>query len=438
MRLGIAVQDGGIQPAAWRLPDANSGVPAIDHFVRMAQTAENACLDFVFKADGVGLRNKEAMRKHQLGGDLEPLTMFAALAMVTSKIGLVGTISTTFTQPFYVARQLASLDHISGGRMGWNIVTSYFGQENFGDPDDLPNHDVRYAMAEEHVQATTQLWDSWEDDAKIFDQEAGIFADPDKIHEINFVGDYYRVQGPLNVSRPPQGRPVLVQAGSSDWGTNFGARWAEVIFTSQTEIPKAQAFYALMKQKIAQAGRDPNAVAIMPGISPYVAATEQEAVDKWMSYVNMLDPRDLVSAVERELYVDLSEFDLDDTIPDSYLKPADEFEGHQSRYRIYRNWAVNDKRTIRQLAAEATSSAGHWLTVGSGEQVANQMIERFENGAADGFNILPGVTPGTLNDFVEFVLPILQDRGYFRTEYTGDTLRDHLGLQRPVSQFAAE
>jgi len=438
IRIGVGIEDTGVQPTAWRLPGSNTAVPSIENFVHQAKIAEAACLDFVFRADGVAVLDKETLRHNgPVVAQFDPLMLLSALAMATQHIGLVGTVSTTFSLPYSVARQFSALDHISHGRAGWNIVTSHQGEENYG-LDEVPIHEIRYAMAEEHVEVCTRLWDSWEDDALLMDREAGLYADPDKIHEIDFAGEYQRVRGPLNIARSPQGRPVLVQAGSSKWGMDFGAKWAEVVFTSQHEMAASQEFYAGFKARVAAAGRDPEQVAIMPGISPVVAATEAEAREKWLARNDLLDPAHRIAMVERALHTDLSGFGLDDVVPAELLPEVAAIEGHQSRYAIYRDWVVNDQRTIRRLAAEATSSAGHWLLVGSGEQVADRLIERFEARGADGFNIVPPVVPTTLEDFVEHVVPILQDRGYLRTEYPGGTLRDLLGLDRPGSQYAAK
>jgi len=436
MHIGAAIEETGVQPTAWRLPSSDSRDPSIDHFVDQARIAEDACLDFIFRADGLGVRDKQALRGNAPIGGFEPISLLSALAMVTTHIGLVGTVSTSFSQPYAVARDFASLDHISRGRAAWNIVTSHYGAKNFSQ-EEVPIHEIRYAIAEEHVEACTRLWDSWEDGAKIFDRESGVFVDPEKIHEINFEGTYFQVEGPLNISRSPQGRPLLIQAGSSEWGMEFGSKWAEVVFTSQHDMASSVSFYRDFKDRVARRGRNPEQVPIMPGISTFTAATEQEAREKWLGLNDWLDPARRIQMVELNLHIDLSEFELDDVVPAELLPPVSAIEGHQSRYEIYRNWVVNDKRTIRELAAEATSAAGHWLIVGSGEQVADRLIERFENFGADGFNLVPAATPSTLADFTEFVVPILQERGYFRTEYPGGTLREMLGIDRPDSQYAS-
>lgn len=434
MHLGIAIVDAGVQRDGWRLPESPAGSPSMPHYLEALKTAEDACFDFAFLADGLGIRDRQDLRHNPGFQELEPMTALAAMAVASSKIGLVGTISTTFSEPYNAARQLASLDHISGGRAAWNIVTSAMGAENFGKT--LPPHEVRYGRADEYLQVATSLWDSWEDNARIADKETGVYADPELIHPINFKGEHFEVEGPLNIPRSPQGRPVLIQAGSSPQGMAFGAKWADLVFTAQTTVEEAADFYRQMKELAAAAGRDANQLAILPGICPVVAATEEEALEKYRAYNDIIEPSARIEAVSQVLHTDLSGFDLDDTVPEEILIPVESVIGRQSRYAIYRSWAIEDKKTIRELSLPAMSSDGHWLVIGSGEQVADAMIERFDKNAADGFNIVPLVTPGTLNDFVEHVIPILQDRGYFRTGYTGTTLRDHLGLDRAESRFS--
>ncbi|WP_213816101.1 LLM class flavin-dependent oxidoreductase [Glaciihabitans sp. dw_435] len=432
MHFGVSLGDSGVHPAAWRLPSNGLGpVPSLDHFVNLAQTAERGLFDMVFTADNVFMDTSKIERQ-QPWREFEPLTMMAALSVLTSKVGLVSTTSTTFSEPYNVARAFASLDHLSGGRAGWNIVTSHVGAENFG-MDGIPTHEFRYGRAEEFVEIVARLWDSWEADAKILDRENGIYADPSKIHEINYIGEHFKVKGPLNISRTPQGHPVMVQAGSSGYGKALGAKYAEVIFTAQSELREAMAFYQEMHDLVTAAGRDHTQLRILPGISPIVGRTEAEAREKFAAMTELLDRDTVLRLVGQSLHTDLSEYDLDDTVPESVLPSIAEVEGHQSRFTIYRAWAVDDKRTIRQMAQEASASQGHWLVVGTPEHVVDVMVERFENFAADGFNIVPSAMPQTLDDFVDLVVPVLQERGLYRTEYEGDTLRDHLELEIPVS-----
>jgi FMN-dependent oxidoreductase (nitrilotriacetate monooxygenase family) len=432
LHFGVSLGDSGVHPAAWRLPsNGTDPVPNLPHFVRLAAKAEQGLFDMVFTADGVEM-NTERIGTQQPWREFEPIGLMSALSVTTSHIGLVSTASTTFNEPYNVARSFASLDHLSGGRAGWNVVTSHVGAKNFG-MEEVPPHAIRYARAEEFLEIVTRLWDSWEPDAKVLDRVAGIYADASKIHEIGYVGEHFSVLGALNISRTPQGHPVIVQAGSSGYGKALGGKFAEVIFTAQSELTEAQAFYQEMHDLVTAAGRDHTQLRIMPGISPIVGATEKEAREKFEEMTNLLDRGTVLRLVGEALHTDLGEFDLDDTVPESILPDIASVEGHQSRYTIYRSWALDDRRTIRQMAMEASASQGHWLVVGSAEQVVDVMVERFENFAADGFNIVPSALPQTLDDFVEHVIPILQEKGLYRTEYTGTTLRDHLGLEIPVS-----
>lgn len=437
MHLGAAIAESGTQRGAWMHPEGSAHLPSFDQYLHQARVAEAACLDFIFMADGLTIYDRDHLRHNPTLNELEPLTTMTALATHTSKIGLVATVSTSYSEPFNVARMLSTLDHVSAGRASWNIVTSVNGGANFGQASE-PLHAARYERAHAYLEVITALWDSWEDDAKITDFANRIYADISKIHDINVENSHFSVRGPLNASRSPQGRPVLVQAGSSDSGIEFGSRWGEVIFTAQSSVADGVEFATKFRNAVRKVGRDPQSVAILPGIAPVAAATEAEAQEKYRSFDDLVDPRTRINAVEKVLHVDLSEFDLDDTIPEEMLVPVETIEGRQSRYAVYRRWAVEDKRTIREIARPAMSSDGHWLIVGSGEQIADAMIERFEAGAADGFNLVPLMQPGTLDGFAEHVVPVLQERGYFRTEYREDTLRERLGLERPASQFAAE
>jgi FMN-dependent oxidoreductase (nitrilotriacetate monooxygenase family) len=431
LHFGVSLGDSGVHPGAWRIPSSRAAdAPSFAHYLDLARTAERGLFDMIFTADSVGLYGTDRLVHEQPWREFEPIALMAALAVSTSKVGLVSTASTTFNEPYNIARKFSTLDHLSNGRAAWNAVTSHVGAPNFGMAD-IPVHEIRYARAEEFLEVVTALWDSWEPDAKVVDVAAGVYADPAKVHKIDYVGNHFSVEGPLNISRSPQGRPVIIQAGSSGYGKNLGARFADVIFTAQSDLPEAQAFYREMHDLVRSFGRDDSQLRILPGISPIVGRTEAEAQEKLAELTDNINRDFLIQMVGQSLHADLSEFDLDDTVPEEILLDPSEVEGHQSRYTIFRSWAVDDKRTIRELGRQSAASQGHWLVVGSAEQVADVMIERCDAFGADGFNIVPSALPQTLDDFVDLVIPELQERGAYRSAYEGNTLRDHLGLAMP-------
>jgi N-acetyl-S-(2-succino)cysteine monooxygenase len=363
----------------------------------------------------------------------EPLTLLSALSAVTEHIGLVATASTTYNEPYHLARKFASLDHLSGGRAGWNIVTSSQDAEarNFN-RDHHMDHALRYERAREFVRVTTGLWDSWDDDAFLRDKESGVYVDPDKVHVLNHKDKHFSVRGPLNVARPVQGYPVLVQAGASEDGQDFAAQAAEVIFTAQPTLAEAQAFYAGIKGRLAKYGRSPDQLKIMPGIFAVVGQTEQEAKEKYDQLQDLIDPivgLSLLSGLVGN--VDLSGYPLDGPLPE-----LPETNNNKSRLKLVQDLAGREKLTIRQLYLAVAGARGHRTIWGTPVQIADQLEEWFINDAADGFNIMPPYLPGGLDDFVELVVPELRRRGLFRTEYEGRTLRENLGLIRPTSQFS--
>ena len=393
----------------------------------LAQTAERGKFDAFFLADGVAISTPSLA--HALPfGSLEPLVLLAAISQVTERIGLIGSASTTFSQPYTLARQLATLDHVSGGRAGWNLVTSSAGAENYGDAA-LPNHSDRYRRAAEFADVVTRLVESWAPDSVIVDRESGRFADPDKVRAIDHVGEFYRVQGPLNVPRPPQGRPVLVQAGSSAEGQAVGARYADAIFTAQSDSGPAQEFYASIRRQASAAGRNPDHVLILPGLVPIVGDTEADALRIQRDLRGLVDDDYGRTVLSGQLDgVDLTGLDLDAPIPASILPAADEVQGRRSRYEIYYDLTVNRGETLRQLIDRELSANGHWQLVGTAEQVADAIEQRFLQRGADGFNVIPPYSPRGFEIFVDQVIPLLQDRGLFRRDYEETTLRGHLGL----------
>lgn len=426
----------GHHEAAWRHSDTTaSDVFDVEYFKRIAQLAEAAKFDSVFLADilAVGPRVDNNVLP-----PFEPLTLLSAIASTTSKIGLIGTASTSYNEPFTLARQFASLDHISAGRAGWNIVTSASEPEarNFG-LTGVKDHALRYERADEFVSVATQLWNSWEPDALVVDSSEGKFADGTKVHAINHEGDHFRVAGPLNSSRSPQGRPLLVQAGSSEAGKELAAKYAEAVFTAQRTFDEGKAFYDDLKSRLTQHGRSRDEVKILPGIVPFIAASAEEARELENSFTDLISSDYALKQLSLLLGIDLSGLSLDAPVPD--LPDLENVEGHKSRYELIRNLSSNEGLTIRELIAKLGGGRGHRTIAGTAEQVAADLIAWIDGGAADGFNIMPPYLPGGLERFIEGVLPILRERGYFRTEYQSNTLRGHYGLPdiAPTTQQSA-
>lgn len=438
LRLGAFFMLPGHHSAAWRHPEAKKEqILNFDFIKEQALTAERGKFDMVFLADGVSARSESAAFEQESTVRFEPFTLLSGLAAVTKNIGLIGTVSTTFNEPFNIARKFASLDHLSNGRAGWNVVTSS-GKEsarNFGYKEEVP-HATRYERAHEFVDAVKKLWDSWEDDAIVFNQETGQYSDRSKVHKINYEGKYVSVAGPLNISRPVQGHPVVVQAGSSEAGKELAARTAEVIFTAWQTLEEAQAFYRDVKGRMAKYGRDPEELKIMPGVYPIVGRTEEDAQRKRQQLLELIPDSVGVARLSNNLGVDLSGYPLDGPLPE--LPDISQINGNKSRFQLVKDLAERENFTIRQLFQHIAGARGHREIIGTPEQIADQLEEWFNNGAADGFNIMPPVFPSGLNDFVDYVIPELQKRGIFRTEYTGSTLRENLGLKRPKNQFTKE
>jgi FMN-dependent oxidoreductase (nitrilotriacetate monooxygenase family) len=426
----VFMRGSGHHAAAWKHPDANPKADLdLEYYHEIAKIAERGLLDALFMADNYS----------GLGRRLEPFTLLSALAALTKNIGLIATVGTTYNDPYHVARKFASLDHISKGRAGWNIVTghSQADADNFS-RSEHPEVSKRYEIGDEFVEVTKQLWDSWEEDALIYDRESGVAIDRDKIYEIAFRGKYHKVRGPLNIPRPPQGYPVLVQAGSSEPGKELAAKTAEVIFTAQQTLGAAQAFYADVKGRLAKYGRTPDQLLIMPGLCPIVADTEAEARDIEEEFNALLNPEQTLKRLSNYFTVDLTEYDLDDPVPVEKSKPYGSITtGITSRHEAVVDAAIRDKMTIRQFLARSAAAHGHVSFTGSVLQTAD-FIEKWicENGA-DGFNILPHVYFKGLETFVDKVIPELQNRGLFRTAYEGRTLRENLGLARPENQHRA-
>jgi len=434
LALNLFIYPGGHHEAAWRYEGSEPGrVLDIGYYQELARRAEAAKFDAIFFADGPSLPENV---RYSSRVRFEPLTWLSAIAAATQRIGLIGTASTTYNEPYNLARLYASLDHLSNGRAGWNIVTTSDAgaAQNFGLPEHPP-HGERYDKAREFLEVVTKLWDSWEDGALVADAESGVFADSDKVHRIDHVGRHYRVRGPLNVARPPQGRPVYVQAGSSEDGRSFAAQHAEAIFTAHQTLASAQAFYADIKARAVSLGRRPEHILVLPGISPYLGSTQAEA-DRLEQEINdLIQPQASLEQLKRLIGLDLSGFDLDGPFP-RHLVDTNGPKGVASRFQLVIDIVDREKPTIRQLIKRLAGARGHYVLVGTPERVADEIQLWFEQGAADGFNVMPPWLTGGFDAFVSEVVPILRRRGLFREEYTGSTLREHYGLPRPESGFA--
>ena len=431
MRIGVFLSGSGGNMASWRHPNAvPDGAVNLGYYKGMTRTAEEAKLDFAFFGDGLYISEKS---HPNFLVRFEPLTLLAALSMVTTHIGLAATLSTTYSDPYTVARQFSSIDHLSDGRVGWNIVTSPLegSAANYSKPEH-PQHDLRYRMAGEFVEITKGLWDSWEDDAFIRDKESGVFIDPSKMHRLDHKGEFYSVQGPLNISRSKQGSPVLIQAGSSEAGRGFAAKIADAIFTGQSTSSDAAGFYKDIKTRAEESGRDPRQVLILPGCSPVVGDTPEEAEAKYQEIANLVVIDDALNYLGRYFNdIDFSPYDLDEPFPDLGDFGRNGWESTTDRIKQV---AKEERLTLREMALRSTTPRNEFI--GTPTQVADSMQKWFENGAADGFMLVPSVLPQGFNDFVEHVLPILKERGLFRTEYEADTLRGNLGLPKPENRYA--
>ncbi|WP_311272881.1 MULTISPECIES: LLM class flavin-dependent oxidoreductase [unclassified Rhizobium] len=423
IHLGLFLQGAGHHVSGWRHPNAEAGSENFDLLRRVSQMAEQAKFDMVFLADGL----TSGVDAHPSTiARFEPLTLLAALALVTEKIGLAATSSTTYGEPYHTARSFSSIDHLSHGRAAWNIVTTSYARTANNFSKSHPEHDERYAVAEEFVDVVRGLWDSWDDDAFIKDKQNGIYADPNKVHMLDHAGKYYSVKGPLNIPRSPQGHPILIQAGSSGPGQDLAARTADVVFTAQQSLAEAQAFYKSLKSRVEKFGRKPDDVAVMPGFLPVVGRTSKEAAEKLAELDQWTELKSAMPLLEERIGHSLGEYDPDGPLPD--LPISDQL---RSRAELLTALARRESLTIRQLALRVAAGRGHHIVLGTPVEIADRMQEWFDGRAADGFNVMPPFFPEGLEDFTQLVVPILQERGLFRTEYEGSTLRDHLGLARP-------
>ncbi|TMJ27373.1 MAG: LLM class flavin-dependent oxidoreductase [Alphaproteobacteria bacterium] len=438
MHLGAFVHETGQHVAAWRHPGAHyhSGVRFAD-MVETAQLAERGKMDFLFLADSAAVDlegSPDARGRMGKVVKFEPMTILSALAAVTKNLGFVATSTTTFNEPYTLARQFASLDQISGGRSGWNLVTSNNEQDALNySRDRHMSHGDRYERAIEFAEVVQGLWDSWDDDAFVRDKDSGVFYDTTKMHVLNHKGKHFQVRGPLNVAPSPQGRPVLVQAGASGTGRDVAARLAEIVFTAQTVFEQGKEFYADVMARLPRFGRSADEVRVMPGFYPVVAPTASEAQEKYDTLQSLIQVPVGISVLEHTIGVhDLDKLPLDGPVPE-----MPDTNGPLSRQRLLLEQAKRDKLTFWQLCLANAGPRGHVLSIGTPTQVADEMEHWFKDAAADGFNVMPAWLPGSLKDFVDLVIPELQRRGLFRREYEATTLRGNLGLPKPINRHHA-
>jgi len=437
LKLGLFLRATGHHLAAWR--DSGSQADAgirLDHYVDLARKAEAAGFDTLFLADSVSVRGIDSPTFDRVIApslSFEPLTLLGALAVVTSRIGLVATASTSYSEPYNLARQFASLDHISGGRIGWNLVTSSDPEaaKNFGTSNQASQaaHADRYSRAREFHEVVDKLWDSWEEDALLLDKDNGLFIDRDKRHFANHQGEHFNVRGPLNVLRSPQGKPVLVQAGASEDGRALAAASAEAIFAAHQSLADAQAFYSDIKSRAAALGRNPEHIKILPGVTIFTAATSAEAHAKHQRLQDLVHPQVGLNLLSSLLGgIDLSHLPLDGPLP----KDLPVTNASKSRQQLIIQLAA-EGLSIRELYLRLAGARGHWTLVGSPVEVVDQLQAWFEGRGADGFNILPPTYPEGLDDFIALILPELQRRGLVPVGgHQGKTLRERLGLPYPA------
>lgn len=431
LKLGFILHGVGPGWDDWRHPDAQvDASTSLSFYTRQAQLAERGKFDYLFVADSVSINARSS--PHYLNR-FEPLTILSAVAAVTERIGLVGTATVSYTEAYNLARQFASLDHISGGRAGWNVVTSWLegSAANFGRDKHL-DHDVRYRLAEEYLDVVKGLWDSWEDDALVRDKASGQFLDPDKLHELNHKGEFLSVKGPLNISRSPQGQPVIFQAGSSEDGRNFAARHAEAIFTHQEDLAEGQAFYADVKARARGFGRDPEQLLVLPGGRPVVGSTEEEAEWLYGELAGLVSLENALRALGRSFNDhNFSVYDPEGPFPQEVAE-----EGRRSNQSASERVLADAARglTLGEIALRVATPRSHFT--GTPEQIADRFQLWLEQRGSDGFNLFESL-PGQLEVFVDQVVPILQARGIYKRDYPGSTLRETLGLDVPVNRNTA-
>ena len=436
LHLNVNILHSGFVPSAWRLPDADPrAFIDVAHYVRVAQIAEAAKFDAVFLADNASIADQIDFRPITA---LEPTVLLASIAAATTHIGLIATASTSYNEPYNIARRFSTLDHVSGGRAGWNIVTTADAgsARNFG-LDAAPDHAQRYARAAEFTDVVKALWQSWEDDAFIGDKTGGRFIDTDKVHPVAHCGAYFNVQGPLNLPRTPQGYPVLVQAGGSADGRDLAARHAEAVFSASQSFEESAAYRGDLLARAATHGRGPEAIRVLPGLTTIVGATEADALRRRDELVELIPWRYSLTRLAGTLGIAPDRLQLDERLPDDLPLPA-AGNGNHTFFHATLAQARQHGYTARQLIRALAGGGGHRVVVGTPEQIADDIERWFRGRAADGFNLMPDALPGGLQDFVDGVVPILQRRGLFRTEYEGSTLREHLGLAQPPERRTSQ
>jgi FMN-dependent oxidoreductase (nitrilotriacetate monooxygenase family) len=427
-----------VYSGSWRYPSADLSFLSMDYYQHIARTLERGKFDCVFFDDRLAMPGvygdsvADAVRYGARPVKLDLTAVLGGIIGATDRIGVGATYSTTYYDPFHVARTFATLDHLSGGRAAWNVVTSVNDSEaqNFGLESHL-GHDERYDRAQEFLEAVSALWDSWDDDALVLDQASGEFADPSKVHEVNHKGRWFTVRGPLTVPRTPQGRPTILQAGSSGRGREFAAEWADMIFTADPGLPVAQQHYRDQKERVAAAGRDPDEVKVLPMAYAVVGETRAIAEEKERLFLDAyVHPIASLALLSEVLNYDFSKHDLDDVVSDEMMAASGGIRGLAQGVRSHLDREV----TVRDLAAHRATLLQGPRFVGTAEDVADQMQEWFETRGCDGFVLAATHLPGAFEEFVRMVVPVLQERGLFRRDYTGRTLRDHLGLERPADR----
>ena len=432
LHLNVNILHSGFVPSAWRLPEADPGAFVdVQHYIRVAQIAEAGKLDAVFLADNAAIVDQINFRPITA---LEPTVLLAMVAAATTRIGLIGTASTSYNEPYNIARRFATLDHVSGGRAGWNVVTTADlpSARNFG-RDVVPDHAERYARADEFTSVVKALWDSWEDKAYIGDKASGRFIDPAKVHPIHHHGTHFSVHGPSTLPRSVQGHPVVVQAGGSADGRELAARHAEAVFSASQSFEESLAYGRGLKARAQALGRGPDAVKVLAGLTTIIGGTEAEARRRRDELVDLIPWDYSLTRMAGILGITPDRLKLDERLPDNLTPPANGNGNHtffNATLALARRHGYTARETIRELAG----GGGHRVVVGTPEQIADDIALWFEGGAADGFNLMPDALPHGLQDFVDGVLPILRHRGLFRTEYEGTTLREHLGLPRPAGR----
>ncbi|MPR12458.1 LLM class flavin-dependent oxidoreductase [Microvirga tunisiensis] len=431
LKMGFMLHGVGTGWGDWRHPDAQPDASTnFAYYKQQSTIAEKAKFDFLFVADSVFITAKSS--PHYLNR-FEPLTILSALAGATSHIGLVATVTVSYSEPFNIARQFASLDHISGGRAGWNVVTSWLegSASNFSKSSHLA-HDTRYRLAAEYLDVVQGLWDSWEDDALVHDKASGVFLDPTKLHELHHQGEFFQVKGPLNIARSRQGQPVIFQAGASEDGKNFAASRADAIFAGQETFEEAQAYYRDVKQRAVGFGRNPDQLFVLPGIRPVIGSTDEEAERKFQQFTDLTSIENALSLLGRPFNdYDFSQHDLDGAFPDIAEHGAN---SNQSQSRRILALARRDNLTLREVARRFATPRTDFI--GTPEKVADAFENWFTNRAADGF-VFNVSLPKELEVFADTVVPILQKRGLYRSEYEAETFRGNLGIPVPPNRYAA-